>query len=218
MNSFARLCEGIAATSKKSEKIRLASAFFQSASVEESGVAALFLAGSVYPRRSERVLGVGGSLLVRAVLKVSGWSEVQFAEVYRRHGDLGAAADDILQAHSSPSGVGLHEIEAWFLELSTERRMDSKLQKLEEMLRRLSAVEVKYVLKIATGELRIGMKESLVEEAIADAYKQPLALVQRANMLSGDLSEVVSLAAEEKLTTAELRLIPPDFRDAGESG
>ncbi len=172
-------------------------------------MAALFLAGSVYPRRSERVLGVGSSLLVRAVLKVSGWSEVQFAEVYRRHGDLGAAADDILQAHSSPSGVGLHEIEAWFLELSTERRMDTKLQKLEEMLRRLSALEVKYVLKIATGELRIGMKESLVEEAVACAYKQPLALVQRANMLSGDISEVVSLAAEGKLTTAELQLFRP---------
>ncbi len=209
MNSFARLCDGIAATPKKSEKVRLAAAFFRAAGVDEASVAALFLAGRVYPRRSERVLGVGGHLLVRAVLKISGWNEVQFAEVYRRHGDLGAAADDILQAHASPSGVGLREIEEWFLDLSTERRTDGKLQKLEEMLRRLSAAEVKYVLKIATGELRIGMKESLVEDAIAQAYRQPAALVQRANMLSGDLSEVVRLAAGGKLTAAGLQLFRP---------
>jgi DNA ligase-1 len=209
MNSFAKLCEAIAATPKKSEKVRLAAEFFRAASLDEASVAALFLTGLVFPRREERTLGIGGSLLVKAVLKISGWNEVQFAEVYRRHGDLGSTADDILQAHTSPSEVRLREIGDWFLALSKERRTDNKLQKLEEMLCRLSAVETKYILKIATGELRIGMKQSLVEEAIADAYEQPLALTQRANMLSGDIGEVVRLAAEARLQSAELELFRP---------
>jgi DNA ligase 1 len=163
MNPFAKLCDAIAATPKKSEKVRLAAEFFRSVSLEEVSVAALFLTGRVFPRKDERVLGIGGSKLVKAVLKISGWNEVQFAEVYRRHGDLGSTADDILQAHSSPSEIKLQEIADWFLALSKERRTETKLQKLDEMLRRLSAVETKYVLKIASGELRIGMKESLVE-------------------------------------------------------
>jgi DNA ligase 1 len=209
MHSFAILCDAIAATAKKSEKVRLAAEFLRAATLEEASVATLFLTGRVFPRREERVLNVGGRLLVKAVLKISGWNEIQFAEVYRRHGDLGATADDILQAHGSPSDVKLSEIADWFLALSKERRTDARLQKLEELLRRLSAIETKYILKIATGDLRIGMKESLVEEAIAQAYDQPLAMIQRANMLRGDIAEIVVLAATAKLDSAELQLFRP---------
>jgi DNA ligase-1 len=209
MHSFTTLCEAIAATPKKSEKVRLAGEFFRSAGLDQASVAALFLTGRAFPRKEERVLGIGGSLLVKAVLRISGWNEVQFAEVYRRHGDLGSTADDILQAHTSPSEIKLPEIADWFLALSKERRAEIKLQKLQETLRRLSAVEAKYVLKIATGDLRIGMKESLVEEAIAQAYEQPLALIQRANMLNGDIGEIVRLAARGELHSAELQLFRP---------
>lgn len=209
MFAFARSCESIAATPKKSEKVRLASEFFRASSLEEAAVAALFLTGNAFPRREEQVLSVGGRLLVKAVLKISGWTDVQFAEVYRRHGDLGSTADDILQAHASPSGLTLQEISDWFRALSRDRRTDTKLRKLEETLRRLSALEAKYVLKIATGDLRIGMKESLVEEAIALAYEQPLTLILRANMLSGDIGEIVRLAATGKLQSAELQLFRP---------
>jgi DNA ligase-1 len=163
----------------------------------------------VFPRREERVLGVGGSLLVEAVLKISGWTNEQFAEVYRRHGDLGGAAEDILQARTAPSEMNLQGIADWFLALSSERGSEAKLRKLEGTLRLLSALEAKYVLKIATGDLRIGMKESLVEEAIALAYEQPLALIQRANMFTGDIREVLHLAANGKLQSAQLQLFRP---------
>jgi DNA ligase-1 len=209
MHSFAILCEAIAGTPKKSEKVRLAAEFLRSAGRKEASVAALFLTGRVFPRREERVLNVGGSLLVKAVLRISGWNQVQFSEVYRRHGDLGSTADDILQAHSSPSDVQLSEVADRFVALSKERRTHTRLQKLEEMLRRLSAIETKYLLKIATGDLRIGMKESLVEEAIAQAFNQPLALIQRANMLSADIGEIVVLAASGKLDSARLQLFRP---------
>ncbi|HMD44330.1 MAG TPA: ATP-dependent DNA ligase [Candidatus Acidoferrum sp.] len=209
MNAFVQLCEAIAASSKKSEKVRLAADFFRAVSSQEASVAALFLTGRVFPRREERVLGIAGSLLVRALLKISGWNKVQFAEVYRRHGDLGSAADDILQAHTWPSPLKLPEIKDWFQALAKERRRDSKLRKLEEMLRQLSAIETKYVLKLATGELRIGMKESLVEEAIAQAYQQPLPLIERANMLCGDIGEIVQWAVAGKLQTVELQLFRP---------
>ncbi len=209
MISFTRLCQSIADTPKKSEKIRLAADFFRFSTLDEAALGALFLTGMVFPRREERVLGVGGSLLVKAVLKISGWTNEQFAEVYRRHGDLGGAAEDILQARTAPSEMNLQGIADWFLALSSERGSEAKLRKLEGTLRLLSALEAKYVLKIATGDLRIGMKESLVEEAIALAYEQPLALIQRANMFTGDIREVLHLAANGKLQSAQLQLFRP---------
>ena len=80
---------------------------------------------------------------------------------------------------------------------------------LKALLERATALEAKYILKIITGELRIGLKESLVEEAIAKAYEEPLAQVQRANMLLGDIGATLQLAAEHRLDEARMRLFHP---------
>src|SRR6202022_884829 len=73
----------------------------------------------------------------------------------------------------------------------------------------LSALEAKYFIKIATGELRIGLKESLVEEAIAKAFDQTLPAVQRANMLLGDITDVLRLAVASQLSSVPLELFRP---------
>ena len=77
------------------------------------------------------------------------------------------------------------------------------------MLGRATPLEAKYILKIITGDLRIGLKESLVEEAIAKAYDEPFARVQRANMLLGDIGATLKLAAEQRLDDAQMRLFHP---------
>jgi DNA ligase 1 len=57
--------------------------------------------------------------------------------------------------------------------------------------------------------LRIGLKESLVEEAIAKAFGGTVSEVQRANMLLGDIGETLKLAADGKLADAKMRLFHP---------
>ena len=69
-----------------------------------------------------------------------------------------------------------------------------------------------------TGDLRIGLKESLVEEAIAKAYGATLSEVQRANMLLGDIGETLKLAAAGKLGDAKMRLFHPAGLHAGQPG
>src|SRR5208283_2094519 len=62
------------------------------------------------------------------------------------------------------------------------------------------------------GDLRIGLKESLVEEAMARAFDVSLDHVKRANMLLGDLGETLRLASAGELAEARLRLFHPiDF-------
>jgi DNA ligase-1 len=73
----------------------------------------------------------------------------------------------------------------------------------------VTGLEAKYIVKIMTGDLRIGLKESLVEEAIARAYGGSLAEVQRANMLVGDIGETLRLAARSELSKAHMRMFHP---------
>ena len=91
--------------------------------------------------------------------------------------------------------ITLQEVRASFDQIAETRTATAKPRVLKSLLERATALEAKYILKIITGELRIGLKESLVEEAIAKAYDEPLAQVQRANMLLGDIGGTLQLAA-----------------------
>jgi DNA ligase-1 len=211
MLRFSQLSESVAATSKKTEKVRLVASFLETAPAEVSALAALYLCGRVFPRREERVLSIGFSLLLRAVANVAEKPAHELAPALRHHGDLGAGAEEILESRSiapSPS-LTLLDIAAVFDALAQQRGPAAKQALLEKTLRCLSALEAKYFIKIATGELRIGLKESLVEEAIAACWVQPLAAVQRANMLIGDISETLRLAAAGRLAEIHLEVFRP---------
>ncbi len=209
MLRFAQLCESIAATPKKNEKVGLVADYLCTTPVDESALAALFLCGRVFPRREERVLSIGFSILLRAVAKIANKSPADLAPVLRHHGDLGAGAEQILRHRSVLPSLALPQIAEVYASLAQQRGPAAKQAFLEHTLQRLSALEAKYFIKIATGELRIGLKESLVEEAIAKAFDQTLPAVQRANMLLGDITEVLRLAVANQLSSVSLELFRP---------
>lgn len=209
MLRFSQLCEAIAATSKKAEKVRLVADYFSGAPVEEAALGALYLCGRVFPRNEERVLSIGFALLSRAVANVAEKNPSELAPVLRHHGDLGAGAEEILRHRAPKPSLRLLEIATVFDSLARQRGPAAKQPLLEHTLRRLSALEAKYFIKIATGELRIGLKESLVEEGIAKAFNQLLAAVQRANMLTGDICETLRLAASAQLNSLGIQLFRP---------
>src|ERR1700726_1579882 len=209
MLPFPQLCESIAATTKKTEKVSLVADYLRSAPVEEGALGALYLCGRVFPRREERVLSIGFSILLRAVAKVAEKNPAQLAPVLRHHGDLGAGAEEILRAHPVRSSLGRAQLAEVYASLAQQRRAAAKQALLEHTFQRLSALEAKYFIKIATSELRIGLKESLVEEAIAKAFDQTLPAVQRANMLLGDITDVLRLSVANQLSSVSLQLFRP---------
>jgi DNA ligase-1 len=209
MLRFAQLCESIAATTKKNEKVSLVADYLRATSVDESALAALYLCGRVFPRREERVLSIGFSILLRAVANLAEKNPTEIAPILRRHGDLGAGAEEILRHHSVRASLSLQQIAEVYASLAQQRGPAAKQALLEHTLQRLSALEAKYFIKIATSELRIGLKESLVEEAIAKAFDQTLPAVQRANMLLGDVTDVLRLAVANQLSSVPLQLFRP---------
>ena len=210
MLSFALNADRIADTSKKLEKTAIVAEYLRSLEPEDAARAALFLSGRPFPAYQEATLGVGGSLLWRAVSELSGKSDPQLRDLYRAHGDLGAVAGAALPERSSE--LTLSNLEEEFHTLSSTRGPVSKLAIILRFLGQASPSEAKYIIKIITGDLRIGLKESLVEEAIAKAYDVPLKDVQRANMLLGDIGETLKLASSDSLADAHMRLFHPiDF-------
>jgi DNA ligase-1 len=212
MKTFTQACEQIAATTKKLEKIAIVAEFLKSASMDESPVAAVFLSGRPFPVWEETTLQVGGTLLWRLVQELSGRSETELTASYRKLGDLGAVAGEVLADHVTAGELArptLVEVQTAFREIAAARGPTAKVAQVRELLSQVAPLEAKYIIKIMTGDLRIGLKESLVEEAIAKAFEATLADVQRANMLLGDIGETSRLAAAARLADAHMRLFHP---------
>jgi DNA ligase-1 len=209
MKTFAQACQRIAATTKKLEKIATVAEFLRSVPAEQASVAAIFLSGRPFPVWEETTLQVGGTLLWRVVQELSGRSEPELTAAYRKLGDLGAVAEEVLPDLVGTSDRTLIEVETAFRKIAAARGPAAKTAFVRELLAQVTPLEAKYIVKIMTGDLRIGLKESLVEDAIAKAYRTTLAEVQRANMLLGDIGETLRLATTGKLAEARMRLFHP---------
>ena len=212
MKILAQTCEQIATTSKKLEKIAMVAEFLKSLPTEEASVAAIFLSGRPFPAWEETTLQVGGALLWRLVEGLSGKSEADLTASYRRLGDLGAVAGELLPDRVGAGDLAratVREVQAAFRQIAAARGPAAKSALVQELLSHMTPLEAKYAIKIMTGDLRIGLKESLVEEAIAKAYESTSVEVQRTNMLLGDIGETLRLAAAKKLAEARMRLFHP---------
>jgi DNA ligase-1 len=207
MQPFAQTCDRIAATTKKREKTAIVADYLKSRTLDEAASSAVFLSGRPFPVWEETTLHAGGSLLWHTVAELAGKNEKDLTAAYRKLGDLGAVAGNILPERKSK--LSIFDVEKSFREIAASRGPSSKGKLVHGLLARATPVEAKYIVKIITGDLRIGLKESLVEEAIAKAYGATLPEVQRANMLLGDIGGTLRLAAEAKLNEAHLRLFHP---------
>src|SRR5882724_1683365 len=208
MRRLAEACEAIAGTTKKLLKTGIVAEYLQSRTPDEAAVSAVFLSGRAFPVWEETTLQVGGRSLWQIVAELAGKGPDELTAAYRRHGDLGAVAGEVLPSRTG-QGVGVLEVESLFREIARARGPAAKAALVRELLSRASPLEAKYIVKIMTGDLRIGLKESLVEEAIARAYGATVVEVQRANMLLGDIGQTVRLAIEGKLAEAKMRIFHP---------
>ena len=207
--SFAELGEAIAATPAKLEKVRLLSAYLLSLGPEQLPIAARYLTGKAFAQSDPRTLQVGWAVIFRAMLAATKLSDAEMHRIASSHGDAGKSALEALEGRTAPEPFTLLESKALFDALQKARGPIAKAELLEARLAKLSPQEGQYVVKILTSDLRIGLREGLVEEAIASAFAAPLDDVKEANMLLGDIGQTASLAARGELRTAELSLFRP---------
>jgi DNA ligase-1 len=174
----------------------------------DAGLLCLFLAGQPFAEADPRKLNAGGALLSRAVKEVSGATDTVLTAAYRKHGDLGAAAADVWPAVAE-STLKLTEVEETFAAMAVARTTASRAALVQQLLRRATALEATYLLKLMLADMRIGVKQPLIEEAIAAAANADVSAVRHAVMLEADLALVVRMAFAGTLAEAHMRLFHP---------
>src|SRR5258706_8539299 len=208
---FAKTAEAVAATTKKLEKAALLGEFFQHLDDDDLARAARYFAGQQFALNDARTTNVGGSILGEALCTATGSSPESLGPRYARWGDGGDVAFEVFceaRPGNAPS-LSLAETEELLARLSATRGKNAKTLLLTAALSRATPLEAKYLVKLLSGDLRIGLREGLVEDAIARAFKQPLAQVSLANMLRGDIGEAAVRARAGDLQNVEMRLFHP---------
>jgi DNA ligase-1 len=208
-HAFASVGEAIAATPAKLEKVRLLSEYFRALNPDQLAIATIYFTGKPFPQSDLRTVQAGWAVIHRALMSAAKLTEPEFRRIATSHGDAGKTALEALEARTIPEPFTLAESRELFDTLPKTRGPMAKTELLQKRLARLSAREGQYLVKILTGDLRIGLREGLVEEAIAAAFSAPLDEVKEANMLLGDLGQAAVLASKGELQSAELSLFRP---------
>jgi DNA ligase-1 len=213
-HAWCQAAEAVRATTKRLEKSAVLEAYFPTLDDASLAVAARFLSGVVFPRHDMRTTQVGGAIVFGALAAVTGLAAEALHDRYVALGDVGdlarAAYDEVFPGRA-PSGLTLPEVEAAFAGLAATAGSNAKRERFRAAVERLGALEAQYFVKLAlgSGELRIGLKEAQVEEALARAFGRPLAELRRANLLRGDVGEVAVRARHGTLGEARLALFHP---------
>ena len=207
--AFAVVGEQIGATTRKLEKVELLKNYFALLAPETLGPAAVAFTGKPFPSSDGRTLNCGWAIIKAALLAISGMTEADYRATYQRYSDTGDTAQAILAGHTRHEPWLLSDWPRFFGELAATRGPLDKKTLLQARLARLDPAAAKFLLKIITGDLRIGLKEGLVEEAIAAAFTRAPEVIREANMLSGDLGATARAAREGTLEKLELRTFNP---------
>src|SRR6202048_3562404 len=190
MEALARTGEAIRATNSKLEKTRILAEYFAGLDDESLPPAAVFCTPPPFADRDQRKLNLGYAVIRNAVCELAGVDDEALGESYMRHSDVGDVIEEVLEGHTHPRPTSLRDVHETFVRIYEQRTVKKKTEALRELLDRVPPREAKYVGKILTGDLRIGLRAGLVEEGIAKAFGAPLAEVSWAGMLTGDIGEV----------------------------
>src|ERR1700736_309147 len=206
---FANVGESIVATAATLEKVRWLSEYLRTLNSEQLPVVTTYLTGRAFAQSDLRTLQVGWAIIYRALLAATKISDAEFHRIAASHGDLGKTAFQVLDGRTAPEPFSILDSRDLFVKLHRARGPIAKTELLQARFVSFSAREGQYVVKILTGDLRIGLLEGLVEEAIARAFEVPLEQVKEANMLLGDIGATASLASRKQLEQAELSIFRP---------
>lgn len=211
LERFAEVAEQVAGTTRKLVKAALVGDYLKLLDDPDLSRAARYFAGQQFAQNDARTTNVGGSIISTALSEATGLSLQELAPIYVQLGDAGETAHQAIQTAKrfhQPT-ISLMETESIVTRLSETRGIKNKTRILVEVLSHATPLEAKYLIKLLAGDLRIGLREGLVEDAIARAFEQPLAAVAQVNMLLGDLGETAVRARANNLADVSMRLFHP---------
>ena len=208
--AWATTCQRVAADSSRLKKQSILAEFFRSVPKDQLATATRWSAGLLSdPAASLAPINVGWAIIKRALLELSGLHEREYRAISRSQNDTGRTSYLILQQSQAAGHLtetnqvkSIADIAAVILGLREARGPLEKVSVLKSILNQLPPLEGSFLVRLLTGELRIGSKEGLVEEALALAFSQDVDAVREAAMLTGDIGRAALFAQDENLHEA----------------
>ncbi len=214
---FAEFCNIIEKISSTLEKTARIAAFFKKIEDDEDLYnVTLFLMGKVYPEWSEKDLGIGVGLIYEALRISAGVNRRLIEELVRVKGDLGIAAEEVIKKKKQTAlfqeELSVRRLKEIFDEisgLSGEGSQKKKIMLLSELYVSCSPIEARYLTRLILKEMRLGVGEGIVRDAIAKAYGIDAEIVERAYMVTNDYGRIAVAAKNGgKDTLLSLRISP----------
>ncbi len=218
---FVETCEKIRSTTKKNEKIDIISNYITNLDETSLSIAVLFLSGRVFPIGSTRTLNIGFSTIMESLSEIAMLDIKDIQNIHLKHGDIGAMAEHavskkhVISLFNQQEKISLSYVYHQFKKIANISGSGSNKNKknlLKGLLIACSPLESKYLIKIITGEMRMGSVEGLVEIALSRGFDRELQYIREAMLISGDISQVAVLAKKNILHNAIMRpFVPVSF-------
>ena len=219
-DSFAELCARIEEIGGSIEKADLLASFLRDLEEEELSVVPSFVMGSPFPASSDLLLGVGPSTLYDALSKAFGAAPAEVQELLRRTGDVGAVAAELAKKGRSSTlstfiegeRLTILEVHSRFLLIaraSGRRSQTAKMKHLRYLFSEAGPTEARYIARLALEDMRIGVGEGIVRDAVAKAFGISPEEVERGYNFTSDLGLVARQAKEGRLPELTIEIGRP---------
>jgi DNA ligase-1 len=213
------LYEVLDSTSKRLEKTSLIADFLSMVGEKDPNILSiitLFILGRIFPTWSEEELGIGSKLLMKAIALVVGVKPEEVEDQMRDIGDIGLAAQELfsrkVQSTLFRRDLTIEKIHQNLVKIANitgDKSQYKKLEILRELLSSASPMEAKYITRTVIEELRVGVGEGTMKDAVSLAFKVPKETVERAHMLTNDLGLVAVVAKEQGLEGLQKLTLEP---------
>jgi DNA ligase-1 len=211
--ALAGVYERLEKESSKLGKTGIIADFIRNLSGEELEMSILLLQGRVFPTWSEKEVGIATLLMVKAISNSTGFPDDEIKKRFRDRGDLGLVVEGLVEGRrqetlfSRTLTIGhVFENLRKLADVGGKGSQNRKFQLVSELLGSADPKEAKYIVRTVLGELRVGVAEGIVRDAIAEAFfptegkKEVVKAVEWAFFMKGDYAEVAAIAREKGLS------------------
>jgi len=201
---LAETYEKLEKISSKLEKTHIVSQLLKETSTELVPKVVLLLNGGVFPSWSEEELGVANQLMIRSIAKAYGIHVDDVVKTFKKTGDLGKTVEEFgknrkqtILGRKELTVDKLFENMRSIAKQTGEGSQERKLNLVAELLAQASSKEARYIVRTILGELRVGVAEGIVRDAIAESFNVLPEEVENAWFLNPDYGEIAKLAKEK---------------------
>ncbi len=203
--------EKLEKTTKRLEKADIISRLLEKCSSDDLNHVPDMVRGRIFPAYDERKIGFSSKLMIRAISQATGASDKEVTSLWKKLGDLGLVSEKLVErkkqrtlASRELSVEKVHENIKKLAELTGEGTVGRKISLVAELLSSAKPSEAKFIVRTILEEMRVGVAEGVLRDAIAKTYHAGSDEVEKAHNLVLDYSEVARMAKEKSLGKASL--------------